>query len=71
VTAFVDPSAQFGFQFQPIEAAAEEDAAPQAPAQPPAPRPGREAKQAESLPPKDAPPGAGGEVVNLDRFRKK
>jgi hypothetical protein len=71
VTAFVDPSAQFGFQFQPIEAAAEEDAAPQAPAQPPAPRPGPEAKQAESLPPKDAPPGAGGEVVNLDRFRKK
>jgi hypothetical protein len=77
VTAFFDPSVQFGFQFQPIEAGAEdeEDAAPGVPAQPPAsaPRPGPEAKQADSLPaPKDEkPPGVGGEVVSLDRFRKK
>jgi uncharacterized protein len=77
VTAFLDPSVQFGFEFQPIEAAAEEDAAPKAPAQPPArtPHPVSEAKQAESPPsPKDGqekPPGGGGEVVSLDRFRKK
>jgi hypothetical protein len=78
VTAFVDPSVQFGFQFQPIEVAVdeEEDAAPKAPAQRPesAPHSGPAAKQADSQPaPKDAqekPPG-GGEVVSLDRFRKK
>ncbi len=75
VTAFLDPSVQFGFQFQPIEAGAEEDT--KAPAQPLASphRPSPETKQAEPLPaPKDAqdkPSDVGGEVVSLDRFRKK
>lgn len=75
VTAFFDPSVQFGFQFQPIEAAAEEDA--KAPVQRPAPtdRPSPETKEAEApaaaKDEQDKPSGAGGEVVSLDRFRKK
>ena len=72
VTAFVDPSVQVGFQFQPIEAGAEEDADAKAPARPSA-RPASKAKQAETAPAgkDEKPPGAGGEVVSLDRFRKK
>lgn len=70
VTAFVDPSVQFGFQFEPIgteaetadadEKAPEKAAVPPAKidSDPPAPEPGKE-------------PQTGGEVVSLDRFRKK
>jgi hypothetical protein len=72
VTAFFDPSVQFGFQFQPIEAGAEEEGDAKALARPPA-HPASKAKQAETVPAgkDEKPPGAGGEVVNLDRFRKK
>ncbi len=83
VTAFFDPAVQFGFQFETIEAAAAGDspAGPQ-PAEKPigsaVKRPAAETKP-EALPapvasaPQD-PPGpdsGGGEVVRLDRFRKK
>lgn len=69
VTAFLDPSVQFGFQFQPIEAEAEEDAQPPAPAH----RPSSETKQGAPAPKdqQDKPSDVGGEVVSLDRFRKK
>jgi len=77
ITAFYDPAVQFGFQFETIdtEAAADRGAlgrppetSPVAPGQPdtlPAPA---AAKPAE---PPSGPDGGGGEVVRLDRFRKK
>jgi hypothetical protein len=90
IVAFYDPAVQFGFQFEPIEAAAagehgelakavpaSEDKIPPKPAALPA---GRSAgsKKAEAAPAADkAPaddddtPDGGGEVVRLDRFRKK
>jgi uncharacterized protein len=81
VTAFYDPAVQFGFQFETLDAAAadgqsapviEKPAAPALPAEAgkPAPRPVPSGTQ-----PADPPPrpdgGSGGEVVRLDRFRKK
>ena len=83
VTAFYDPAVQFGFQFETIEAAAAGDSPAVAPpAEKPidsaTKRPAAETKP-EALPapvasaPQD-PPGpdsGGGEVVRLDRFRKK
>jgi hypothetical protein len=87
VTAFFDPSVQFGFQFETIEseagaadgAAATKTADHAAPA---AIRPSAVPAKADALPPSPAaspapgaPPtgaeGGGGEVVRLDRFRKK
>jgi len=71
VTAFYDPAVQFGFQFETVGATAEHSV--------PAPKPVEE-KKAEALPVAAAvkndevPPsrdGGGGEVVRLDRFRKK
>ena len=81
VTAFFDPAVQFGFQFETIEGAAAADVSsgPQA-AEKPAPAAGRPAadeKKAEALPaPSEAEApapdhGTGGEIVRLDRFRKK
>jgi hypothetical protein len=81
VTAFFDPAVQFGFQFETIEgtASAEADSGAQ-PAGKPAPaaaRPVAEEKKPEALPalPEAETPvpdqGSGGEVVRLDRFRKK
>jgi uncharacterized protein len=83
VTAFFDPAVQFGFQFEVIESAAAGDdrAALQAPekSSTAANRLGGEQNQPESLPaPKPAAQPAatplateGGEIVRLDRFRKK
>ncbi|MGB6732817.1 MAG: ClpXP protease specificity-enhancing factor SspB [Xanthobacteraceae bacterium] len=80
LTAFIDPSVQFGFQFESGEAArpgeaesAAQDKQPEKSA--PAPLPA-ETKQAGALPPPPAAkeqqgPNRGGEVVSLDRFRKK
>jgi hypothetical protein len=95
IVAFYDPAVQFGFQFEPIDAAAageRGDAAKDAPkpapagedksAQKPALPPGKTAARRKSEaaaasetaePPSggnDKPDG-GGEVVRLDRFRKK
>jgi hypothetical protein len=79
ITAFYDPSVQFGFQFETIEADAEQDATAGA-----SPKPAivpAETGSSEALPaPPPAEPkapasgpagGTGGEVVRLDRFRKK
>jgi hypothetical protein len=80
IVAFYDPAVQFGFQFEAIDAIpagergdAAKDAAKAAPA--------REDKSAQkpaapsgaTEPPSggDDKPGGGGEVVRLDRFRKK
>ena len=84
VTAFYDPAVQFGFQFEAIDSDASADtpaaaetaekstaplkAVPSAdkPESLPAPAP------VDTAPPAPAPDGAGGgEVVRLDRFRKK
>jgi uncharacterized protein len=78
VTAFFDPAVQFGFQFETIEgtAAAEAGSGPQ-PAERPAPaaRPLADEKtEALPAPPEPETPVAdqgSGEVVRLDRFRKK
>ncbi len=82
ITAFYDPSVQFGFQFETDEAAAERGAAGKA-AEPPKPAAvPAETGKPEALPapaaanPQEPPPAphgdsGGGEVVRLDRFRKK
>jgi len=80
ITAFYDPAVQFGFQFETIEgegsvapgAAAKPVGAPAAPARLP-PQPGKpEALPAPAAPePHEPAPAGGGEVVRLDRFRKK
>jgi hypothetical protein len=83
VTAFFDPAVQFGFQFETIETAAAEDSntTPQLAEKTPslAARPLAEQKKTDTLPsPAEAAqpapaagPSTGGEVVRLDRFRKK
>jgi uncharacterized protein len=81
VTAFYDPAVQFGFQFETLDAAAadgqsapviEKPAAPALPAEAgrPAPLPMPSGTQATDPPPRPDG-GSGGEVVRLDRFRKK
>jgi hypothetical protein len=83
VTAFFDPAVQFGFQFEAVDggAAAEAPAAAQTVDKSAAPAPALTAGErpeplpapAAVTPPAPAPDGAdaGGEVVRLDRFRKK
>ncbi len=87
VTAFFDPAVQFGFQFETIESQAADDAPTAARtdekpagaitglpvAEPkktdaPAPSPASEHKTSR---PDSGPGSGGGEVVRLDRFRKK
>ena len=72
IKSFLDPSVQFGLQFEPSEAATETPAA-KLPAVPPAsalpvaaPEPADESKEEEP-----AKTSEGAEVVRLDRFRKK
>ena len=88
VTAFFDPSVQFGFQFETLDRQAADDRSIGGKAAEKAPTPAAHAPAAPSKP--DAPPappaaaesptlstppaadnGGGGEVVRLDRFRKK
>jgi uncharacterized protein len=72
VTAFFDPAVQFGFQFESIDAMPDntETKTPateqslEASARPPAAAPAQTAEAGNVG-------GAGGEVVRLDRFRKK
>jgi hypothetical protein len=69
VTAFLDPAVQFGFQFEAIDAEATGEAEDKTKTLPPA-----EHTKLEAVPtptPTDAGSGSGGEVVRLDRFRKK
>jgi hypothetical protein len=77
VTAFFDPAVQFGFQFETLDkqAAGEPSTAAEAPT--PAPRPAAIEKTdvlpVRAVPAEPAPEekSGGGEVVRLDRFRKK
>jgi uncharacterized protein len=71
IKSFLDPSVQFGMQFEPSEAAAEAPAAKLPVVPPPsalpvaAPEPAAESKE------EPAKTSEGAEVVRLDRFRKK
>lgn len=65
VTAFVDPSVQFGLQFQAIEGAAEAVQAE------PEGKPAPEAAPAQPAPEPAAKPDGGDRIVKLDAFRKK
>src|ERR1700724_498045 len=85
VTAFFDPAVQFGFQFETLEQRAADDAnaakiteGPTEQTAAPAARPATAPSKADALPapaePAHEPPRpetGGGEVVRLDRFRKK
>jgi uncharacterized protein len=82
ITAFVDPSVQFGFQFEVVDTAGDEagegadDTAPVALKNPKAERDTlpSPAPVTAITPPSPAAEGSnegGGEVVRLDRFRKK
>ncbi|MFY9835330.1 MAG: ClpXP protease specificity-enhancing factor SspB [Xanthobacteraceae bacterium] len=84
IIAFYDPSVQFGFQFEALEAETETGArgeaaktSESAPEKSPAPQrqslPAAPAKPqgAPEPPPTGTDGGGGGEVVRLDRFRKK
>ncbi|MCO5130925.1 MAG: ClpXP protease specificity-enhancing factor SspB [Xanthobacteraceae bacterium] len=70
IKSFLDPSVQFGLQFETADSAAPAAAQPEA--QPPAAAPTAPAAEsgatADGEPPK---PNEGAEVVRLDRFRKK
>ena len=78
VTAFFDPAVQFGFQFEALDKQAAEQ--PGTAAEAPASRPAAVEKGDAALPapahvaPAEPAPNeksGGGEVVRLDRFRKK
>jgi hypothetical protein len=85
IKSFVDPSVQFGLQFEQVaaEETGDESKAAGEKAKPAAPAPVNESaraapaltvvKQTEESPepPPDKPGAGGGEVVRLDRFRKK
>ena len=81
VTAFYDPAVQFGFQFETLEAAAAGEPTATTIEKPAVSALPAAASKAGALPtpsatkPADPPPrpdgGSGGEVVRLDRFRKK
>jgi hypothetical protein len=72
VTAFYDPAVQFGFQFETVETQTGDATTTVQPSEQtkidalPAP-----AATTEPERPKTADTGSGGEVVRLDRFRKK
>jgi hypothetical protein len=75
IKSFLDPSVQFGLQFEPSDAAAETPTAnlqtmPAASA-PPVPAPAAAAESKTDSKDEGAKPGEGAEVVRLDRFRKK
>jgi hypothetical protein len=69
IKSFLDPSVQFGLQFEPSEATPETSTANlptvPAPSASPVPAPDTESRD------EPAKPGEGAEVVRLDRFRKK
>jgi hypothetical protein len=79
ITAFYDPSVQFGFQFETIEGDADEDADDAAAvaadhSEPAVARPVAVVSKPDAeqdTAPGEPRPGGGGEVVRLDRFRKK
>ncbi len=74
IKSFLDPSVQFGLQFEPSDTAAEAPAK-SLPAAPAAPAPAIAAAPApaatDEKPDEPTKTGDGAEVVRLDRFRKK
>jgi uncharacterized protein len=71
LTAFVDPSVQFGLQFAPDNDAPADAAATGPEPAPAAVPPSRNGPTAEESAPEPAREDGSGEVVRLDRFRKK
>ncbi len=80
VTAFFDPAVQFGFQFETLDKQAAEEPGTATKALTPAPAPAGIEKSGAALPgpahvasaePAPNEKSGGGEVVRLDRFRKK
>jgi uncharacterized protein len=73
IKSFLDPSVQFGLQFEPSEALPSEEAAPAKPASrlPAAPAPSPLPAAAAESNDEPTKPAEGAEVVRLDRFRKK
>src|SRR6266702_6455640 len=70
IKSFLDPSVQFGLEFQPLEMEAEP--APKLPAVPASPLlPVAAAEPAADSEDEPSKPSEGAEVVRLDRFRKK
>jgi hypothetical protein len=73
IKSFLDPSVQFGLQFEPTDADVTADApAAKLPAVPaPSTLPAAEPSSAAESKDEPAKPSEGAEVVRLDRFRKK
>jgi len=78
VTAFFDPAVQFGFQFETLDKQAAEESTVAAKTPAPAPPPAAIERSDSALPARAASAesapnekSGGGEVVRLDRFRKK
>jgi hypothetical protein len=73
IKSFFDPSAQFGLQFEPSDAAPETATTklPAVPAPAPVPAPPTVAEAAAEPREEPAKPTEGAEVLRLDRFRKK
>ncbi|MEA2865505.1 MAG: uncharacterized protein QOE39_220, partial [Bradyrhizobium sp.] len=75
IKSFLDPSVQFGLQFEPSDAAAETATAnlPAVPTASALPVPAQPAAAESKDESQDEPakPSEGAEVVRLDRFRKK
>lgn len=68
---FSDPSAPFGLQFDPSDAATETEASAANLPAVPSPSPAPSALSVPARPDEPAKPSEGAEVVRLDRFRKK
>jgi hypothetical protein len=82
INGFFDPSVQFGLQFEEVTEGEEAQPAPTVtqdkaagkrprPAPPAVTAPKKEMTTTEAEPKPDKPAAGGGEVVRLDRFRKK
>jgi hypothetical protein len=71
IMAFFDPAVQFGFQFEPIEADVESGGAGEKPPEKAAALPGKVDSESPAAELAKEPQAGGGEVVSLDRFRKK
>jgi uncharacterized protein len=70
IKSFLDPSVQFGLQFEPSDAVPEEPES-KLPAVPASSSPVPAAEPVAESADEPAKPGEGAEVVRLDRFRKK
>lgn len=71
VMAFFDPAVQFGFQFEPMAAEAEGGSADEKASEKAAALRAKAESESPAPEPAKEPQAGGGEVVSLDRFRKK